>query len=282
LINSPGGRRPRAKKQKLIAHRLIEHVGHVIGDAIRTNHNQSGSYDDFNFQMDCGPRCGLNETQFTVVAPDLPGFGRSTMPDEEMRQKCVPTLEYFEICADVCAKLMAKLGFKTYSVGGWSDGARVGALLAIKCQSRVDSLILWGFSPTMDKESCLATARARDTSVWEPSVLKTYTDVYGEQNFSEQWRSYVDFIVKTLEMPDEEIFDIRSRLASIKCPTLVLHGTKDPIISYQAHVKPIEMQIYDSQIRQFPGLAHNIHQADPEQFNQVVSKFISSNVVAAA
>lgn len=228
--------------------------------------------------MSDNPDEGLDAVQFTVVAPDLPGYGRSEVFDEERRQNCLPTLDYFEMCANVCAELMAKLKYKTYSVGGWNDGARVAALLAIKCQSRVDSLILWGFSPVMDKSSCLAIARARDSSVWEPTVLKTYSDIYGEQNFSELWRRYVDFVVLSLENQEEQ-FDISDRLRAIKCPTLVLHGTKDPIISYRAHVQPIEMQIHDSHIEQFPGLAHNLHQADSSQFNQALTNFISANVV---
>lgn len=220
--------------------------------------------------------CGLRRDEFTVIAPDLPGYGRSPLVHDELKP-CEPSLEYFQHCADVCARLMAQLGHKTYSVGGWNDGARVAALLAIKCQSRVNALVLWGFAPIMDQESCWATARARDTSIWEPSILKCYSDVYGDELFPELWRKYVDFVVKTLELPDQ--FDIRDQLKHIKCPTLVLHGSNDPIISYEAHVKPIEAQIYDSQIEQFQGLAHNIHQADPVEFNEVMARFVSSVVV---
>lgn len=216
----------------------------------------------------------LDEQQFTIIAPDLPGCSGSELISEEKLDFCEPTLEYFNLCAQICSKLMAKLNFKTYSVGGWNDGARVAALLAIKYQSRVNSLLLWGFSPIMDPKSCLAMARSRDTSIWEPTILKSYCDVYGEQHFSDLWRKYVDFTVKTLESPVN--FDIRDKLSQIKCPTLVLHGSEDPIISFQDHVKPIEMQIYDSEIKQFKGLAHNIHQADPVGFNQVMARFVSS------
>lgn len=175
---------------------------------------------------------------------------------------------------------MAELKFKTYSVGGWNDGARVAALMAIKWQSRCNSLILWGFSPKMDEQSCLATARVRDTSIWEPSILANYSEVYGEQTFSELWRRYVDFVVKTLDAPPSDRFDISLRLAQIKCPTLVLHGSEDPIISWNQHVKPIEMQIYDSEVKLFPGLAHNLHQANPAEFNRVISQFVSISASA--
>lgn len=233
-----------------------------------------------------GGESGLSGSDFTLVALDLPGYGRSELMATSSRpsgssnsngssiRDCEPTMDYFELCADVCRQLMQELGFKTYSVGGWNDGARVAALLAIKCQARVNSLLLWGFAPVMDEQSCLALARARDTSIWEPSILRTYADVYGEQGFGELWRKYVDFVVKSLELPDR--FDIRDRLRQIKCPTLVLHGSEDPIISFREHVRPIEMQIYDSEVRQLAGLAHNIHQAAPKHFNELLARFVAS------
>lgn len=212
------------------------------------------------------------------MAPDLPGCGGSELVGEEL-DSCEPCLEYFELCAQVCGQLMSKLGFKTYSIGGWDDGARVGALMAISFQSRCNALILWGFAPKMDKEWSLATARVRDTGSWEPEVLQNYTNVYGEQTFSEMWRKYVDFVVKALELP--ETFDISSRLSKIKCPTLVLHGSHDPIISWSSHVQPIEMQIYDSHLKQFPKLAHNLHQADPARFNPLIEQFVATGSAGA-
>lgn len=208
---------------------------------------------------------------FTLVALDLPGCGKSELVP---KIKCEPTLEYLSYCAQTCAKLMSKLGHKTYSVAGWNDGARVAAILAIECQSRVDALILWGFAAHMDKRSCLALARTRDVSTWDEGVLQLYTSVYGRDCFSDLWRKYVDYIVSTLELEEQERFDVRDRLNLIKCPTLILHGGKDPIIDFETLVKPLEMQIYDSDIVQFPDSAYNIHQADVHQFNQAMTSFV--------
>lgn len=236
-------------------------------------HGAVGSTNDFLLQF--SEDCGLSKEEFTVVAYDLPGYGRSgevKLPDEKMKEE--PSLEYYELCARIGATLMAKLNHRTYSVGGWSDGARVAALLAIKYQSRVDALLLWGFVPVMDELSCRAIARTRDTSTWDEQVREYYSSIYGEQKFSDLWRKYVDFIISTLELPER--FDIRGELCKIKCPTLILHGTKDPIVNFNEHVKPLEMQIYDSDIMQFDGLAHNIHQADPDTFNQILTTFVTS------
>lgn len=215
---------------------------------------------------------GLSDKEFTVVAYDLPGFGKSQQKEKEF--KTDPSRDYFELAASVGAKLMAKLGHKTYAVGGWSDGARVAALLAINNQARVDALVLWGFVPVMDKRSAQAIARTRDTKIWDPNVLQLYSSVYGDQEFDELWHHYVDYVVAALEYECQ--FDVRQELSQIKCPTLLLHGDNDPIVDFKSHVKPLEMQIYDSDIMRFKGVAHNIHQASPSRFNKVISTFVTS------
>lgn len=168
---------------------------------------------------------------------------------------------------------MRHLNYKTYSVLGWSDGAKVACLLAIKHQSRVDNLILWGFTPYMDKKSCQAIGKTRDVDIWDTTVLKSYQDSYGQEQFADMWHRYVDFVIASMEF--EERFDIRHRLSTIKCPTLVLHGENDPIVDYEQHVEPLDYLIYDSNIQTFPSASHNLHQAYPKKFNQVVTQFIT-------
>lgn len=225
--------------------------------------------------------------EFTIVAYDMPGYGESLPAPARKQRKyrqqpsepvldgdVLPSREYFELCANLGAKLMAHLRFKTYSVCGWDDGAKVACLLAIRHQSRCNSLLLWGFVPTMDDFSCNAVARTRDTSTWEPTALRFYSDVYGEAKFSDLWRKYVDFIVSTLEV--ENYLDIREELKLIKCPTLILHGSRDAIVNFKKHVKPLELKIYDSEIVRMRGLAHNIHQAAPDTFNQLLTTLVTS------
>lgn len=253
---------------------------------------RTGSSNDFKHQLDkdiglaqeCaklsdkhdGHDVSDSNQLLTIVTLDLPGQGRSELKHPEM-EKAAPVMLYFRFCGQVCGKLMEQLGHRTYSVGGWSDGARVAALLAIERQSRVNCLLLWGFVPVMDDLSVNAISRVRDTNVWDPNVLETYVSVYGEQRFSELWRQYVDFIVSNLDL--NERFDIRDELKKIKCPTVVLHGTFDPLVDYKAHVEPIEMQIYDSEIVQINGAPHNMHQAQSDKFNRAFAQLI--NLVSA-
>lgn len=229
---------------------------------------------------------GLSKRDYTLVAFDLPAYGRSQelanvgqdnndmIGNNKKKFNNMPSWDYFEFCAKVGSRLMMSLGFKTYSVCGWNDGARIASLLAINYQSRVNSLLLWGFVPMMDKHSCEAIARTRDTGTWQPDIVKLYTDVYGEQKFSKLWKEYVDFIISTLELA--KYFDISEELKHIKCPTMILHGSSDSIVDYRLHVKPLHMKIYDSQIIVLPNVAHNIHQANPLKFNSLLNTLITS------
>lgn len=232
-----------------------------------------------DFALQCDKQTGLDLEKFTLVSYDLPGYGKSDLPPKtsdkygrEISPKIDPTMDYFEGCARLGVKLMAHLGFKTYSVAAWSDGARVACLIAIENPSRVNSLLLWSFLPTNQARSSWALAKTRDISTWDQEALKFYTDVYGEHEFSDKWRKYVDWLVASTE--DDEQFDIRPKLNKIKCPTLILHGSQDPIINYQEEIAPLERIINDSSVDQLRGLSHNLHQADPCRFNYVLTNFV--------
>lgn len=241
--------------------------------------HDTGSLNDFALQFD--QKNGIDLEAFTLVLFDLPGFGLSQHEGDHADQehhhhneksRDNPTMEYFENCANIGASLMAHLQFKTYSVAAWSDGARVASLLAVEQPSRVNSLLLWSFLPTIQPSSSWALARTRDISTWDQSALKFYTDVYGEHEFSEKWRKYVDWLVSATD--ESHHFDIRPILSKIKCPTLILHGAVDPIVDFREVVVPLERVIPDSNIEQLRGLSHNLHQADSCRFNQVLTSFV--------
>lgn len=222
--------------------------------------------------------------RFTIVLLDLPGYGLSDPPPEiydkygrKVGLKVNPTMEYFKNCSKLSVGLMTLLKIKTYSVAAWSDGARVACLIAIENPSRVNSLILWSFLPTNQARSSWALAKTRDIQTWDQEALKFYTDVYGESEFSDKWRKYVDWLVASSE--NDEQFDIRPELNKIKCPTFILHGSQDPIINYREEIEPLERMINDSYVDQLKGLSHNMHQADPCKFNHLLTQFVLSTGV---
>jgi haloacetate dehalogenase len=83
---------------------------------------------------------------FTVVAPDLRGYGDSGKPDggpgHEAYAKRTMALDQVEV--------MAALGFERFAVVGHDRGARVGHRLALDHPRRVTRLALLDIIPTLD------------------------------------------------------------------------------------------------------------------------------------
>jgi valacyclovir hydrolase len=63
-------------------------------------------------------------------------------------------------------------------------------------------------------------------------------------------------------------------LAQVTCPTLVLHGARDPLIP-GLHPQAINRGIAGSHLHIFPDGKHNIHQRFAEDFNAMVFAFLT-------
>lgn len=167
---------------------------------------------------------------------------------------------------------MDKLGYKLYSVLGWSDGAKIALLLAIKHQAKIDKLVVWGVVPYVSDYDLKAVSITRDTSVFAPKSRELYVKAYGEDLFEILWHKHVDFCASYYDHK-EHVWDVRKEMRTIKCPTLILHGDKDPLID-KNHPYTTEREIADSRLVRFPNGSHNIHQAFPEEFNKAVTEFL--------
>ena len=71
--------------------------------------------------------------------------------------------------------------------------------------------------------------------------------------------------------PDMDI--CRQRLAEIRCPTLIIHGSKDAMVASE-HPDVLNKQIQGSKLVIFPDGKHNLHFKYKDRFNEVVEKFL--------
>ncbi|MFW8588830.1 alpha/beta fold hydrolase [Rhizobium beringeri] len=77
--------------------------------------------------------------EYSVVIPDLPGYGRSIILDRSER-----------FTKRRVASLMTALGHKTFAMGGHDRGARVGYRLALDHPDRVRAFASLTVIPTLD------------------------------------------------------------------------------------------------------------------------------------
>jgi pimeloyl-ACP methyl ester carboxylesterase len=70
-------------------------------------------------------------------------------------------------------------------------------------------------------------------------------------------------------------FDSTPMLPQIKCPSLIIHGADDQLISFH-ETKLMEQQLPDSRLVILPEAGHLPNLEQPERFNQAVRDFILS------
>lgn len=98
---------------------------------------------DFQPQIDGLPKLLTN---YTIVAWDPPGYGKSRPPERTF------PVGFYHRDAYLADTLMRRLGFEHYSIVGWSDGGTTGLIMAAYYPEAVKKLAIWGSGPIL--QSC--------------------------------------------------------------------------------------------------------------------------------
>mmetsp|Transcript_15514 Transcript_15514/g.40173 ORF Transcript_15514/g.40173 Transcript_15514/m.40173 type:complete len:174 (-) Transcript_15514:308-829(-) len=123
---------------------------------------------------------------------------------------------------------MQALGHKEYAVMGWSDGAMSAVLLAASFPAKVDRLLIFGGNAYLSAADIDAFEATRDVATsWSPRMRDTHVPVYGEEGLQRLWTCAVDAWGDIYENHDGKVCAEEAK--TITCPTLVMHGAKDPI-----------------------------------------------------
>ncbi|XP_042317681.1 valacyclovir hydrolase [Sceloporus undulatus] len=217
-------------------------------------------------QTDFGPQLKtMNKQLFTLVAWDPRGYGKSIPPVRDF------PLDFFERDAKDAVDLMQALKFKKFSLLGWSDGGITALIAAAKYPDLIHKMVVWGANSSVTEEDVKLYNGIRDISKWSERVRKPMEEMYGHEYLSKTCAAWVDGISQFIHQPNGSI--CQSLLPHIKCPTLIIHGEKDPLVP-RAHPEYLHKHITDSQLYFVPEGKHNLHLRFAEEFNRVVEKFL--------
>lgn len=225
------------------------------------------------------PQHGLADV-CRLIAPDLPGFGDSRLPDE------TPTVESM---ADAVAGLLDELGVGRAVVGGLSMGGYVAFAFARKYPARLTGLILADTRAEPDDEAAranrdefIAFAQANPpAAVVErmlPKLLSKQTADERPHVAQEVFRIAAaqrpEGVVAALRMLRDRP-DSRPTLSTVKVPTLVVVGREDaltPVSSAEA----MAAGIAGSRLAVIEGAGHLSNLERPEAFDAEVRSFLAS------
>ena len=215
---------------------------------------------------DFGPQIATLSANMKVIAPDRLGYGRS-----RPRVRDFPD-NFYQRDADGVVDIMDALGINSAALLGWSEGAAVSLCLARSYPGRVDRLVVWGAISEVRTEDLETFQARRDTDTWPEKAQKAMTAVYGETYWKQTWRDWCDVMVRLHAKGG----DVKlGRIETISCPTLILHGKKDPLIA-ECHPRAIHARIKGSELCMIESGRHDLHLRHTSQFNDIVGAFLDA------
>lgn len=227
---------------------------------------------------------------FTVIAPDLPGHGKTRVPDD------VDCYTFYKVAYDLWS-MLRKLGAKRPNILGYSMGGRLALYLAIMGGSRVPSLILESASPG------LRTYRERKLRIQQDEALANSIEHDGIEAFVNFWEQQ-DIFKSQILMPPQALERQReqrlnndpyglamslrgmgtgvqpslwSRLSEVQARTLSITGTGAFDPKFNVIAKNMLPLIPNAEHIVIPGAGHTTHLENPNAFHATVLRFLMPN-----
>jgi pimeloyl-ACP methyl ester carboxylesterase len=224
-----------------------------------------------------GPQIDFFKNDFRVIAPALPGFGKSNQ---------VSSYDSIEGMAKAILNSLEKKEIKKFNLLGHSMGGMIVQEIAKLAGDKILKLICYGTGPrgnipgrfeTIDqsreklKKNGLEVTAHRIAKTWfieeEKSKYFYLCDEAGKQT--------------TIEATDNGLIAMKNwsgveNLKNIKNETLIIWGDQDRAYNFN-QVETLNDNIPNSDLVIIKGCSHNVHLEKPDEFNKTVSDFLKKN-----
>jgi 2-hydroxy-6-oxonona-2,4-dienedioate hydrolase len=211
------------------------------------------------------PTAGRLATRCSVYAPDLLGFGRSG------RLAGRPTVRRL---VDVLEAWLDEAGLARPDVMlGNSFGCQLLVELAARRPERVARLVLVG--PTIDRHArSLVRQAARlalDLTREPPGLLAVEALDYALHVAKSGFAGFIEMLRDPVE----------TKLARVQAPTLVVRGTRDPIVP-RAWAEEVAAGLPHGRLVEVTGSAHAVNYAAPEALARLTLELLDYEVSSSA
>ena len=190
-----------------------------------------------------------------VVAPDMPGFGRTPRFGDPL------TISQM---ADLMAGWMAASGLEGSTVVGHSVGAQTAAELTTRHPGVVGGVVLVG--PTVDRQARGVPALIRRWLANAPTEPMSFNALAGY----EVCEIGPARMLRALRHAVDDA--IEDKLAALTCPVLLVRGERDRIAP-QEWLDELQRRRPDAGLSVVPEAAHTVVYTHPVQLAQVILDF---------
>jgi haloacetate dehalogenase len=235
---------------------------------------------------------------FTVVCPDLRGYGESSHPPEQPNHATYSK----RAMANDCAELMTRLGHERFAVVGHDRGAYVATRLALDHRERLTHAVIMDGLPIVER---LERCDAKFASMWWHWFFFGQTEKPAERVINADPDAW--YQVKTELMGEEAYADLRRALHNpdvvramledyraglgidrqheeadraagnrIRCPTLVIWAKRDDTEELYRDPLPIWRNWADDVTGLALDSGHHMAEEIPEELSAAIRRFVSA------
>jgi pimeloyl-ACP methyl ester carboxylesterase len=225
-------------------------------------HGAGGTHQHWGCQF-----AGLRDTA-RVIALDLPGHGRSPGPG------CTSIADY----SAVLLAALDALALQQVIVAGHSMGGGIALSTALEAPQRVAGLVLAGTGARLPVSSALYNLLTLDFS----AAIRLMVDGIYDQSTTPKRKDRAIAAFMQIEpgvfrgdLLACDAFDVRSRLAEISCPALVICGNADHMTP-PGFSRALQEGIAAAELVMLPHAGHMLTLEQPEAVTGAMQSWITS------
>ena len=221
-----------------------------------------------------GPQIKFFKDNFRVIAPALPGFGKSST---------INSCNSIEYMAKAILNLLENKKIKNFNLLGHSMGGMIVQEMAKIAGEKILKLICYGTGPrgnipgrfeTIDQSrEKLKINGLKDTA---HRIAKTW---FIEKEKAKYFYLCVEAGKQTsIEAADNGLIAMKDwngikNLKNIKNETLIVWGDQDKAYNFN-QVETLNDNIPNTDLKVVKGCSHNVHLEKPDEFNIIVEEFL--------
>jgi len=215
-----------------------------------------GSIADFSL---CIPELAKH---YRVIAPDMPGQGRSTLADSMS----------YQLLADYISKLIEILKLDSAYVMGWSDGGNTALILANNRPDKIRKVLASGANYKLSGyPSILNDTTDYVRLVNSPEFKKDAKEEIEHYDSLYPGRDWKKVFIDLNKMWTQKIYFPASVLEGIKIPVMIVLGDRDAVTL--EHGIEMHRLIKGSQFCVLPNTTHRVFYERPELIDEIAIQF---------
>jgi len=220
------------------------------------------------------PQIKFFKDNFRVIAPALPGFGKSNTIDSS---------DSIEFMAKAILNLLEKKEIKNFNLLGHSMGGMIVQEMTKLAGEKILKLICYGTGPRGNIPGRFETIDQSREKL-KINGLKDTTNRIAKTWFIDEEKAKYFYLCDeageqtSIEAADNALVAMKNwngveNLKNIKNETLIIWGDQDKAYNFN-QVDNLNDGIPNSDLRIVRGCSHNVHLEKPDEFNTIVSEFL--------